>query len=285
MTEIVGDIQMIETCWRYFVLGVIQGITEFLPISSTAHLKAIPMLMGWPDPGVSVSAAIQLGSIFAVITYFKNDLLEVIQAIIKKEWKNKNAGIGIALIKGTIPIIAAGLILKVFWPYFENSIIRSIPSIALISIIMALLLLHAEKKGKQKINIYEIKSKHGLIIGFAQILALIPGVSRSGITLTAALLYGYKRSDAARFSFLLGIPAISMAGFVELKEALNLNGQYNAGALPLIIGISSSAVVSWISIDWMIKYLKRKNTKIFIYYRLIFGITLLLWWLQFNYNL
>ncbi len=270
----------IKICLEYLILGIIQGLTEFLPISSTAHLKAIPMLLEWDDPGLSISAILQLGSIIAVITYFKKDLFNILKGITKafgrKEWQEKNARLGLAVVAGTIPILITGLCIKIFWADFQNSNLRSITSIGLVSIFMALLLAIGERKGRQRKSLKNVSIKDGLIIGFGQILALIPGASRSGVTLTASLLNGWKRQDAARFSFLLGIPAITTAGLAEIRNTSQIANEI--GFLPIFIGISSSAIVSWLAIDWLLKYLQRNSTWLFIMYRLIFGIVLIFWW-------
>ncbi len=283
MTDIPNPSGLLEECFRYMVLGIVQGLTEFLPISSTAHLKVLPMIAGWEDPGVSETAVLQLGSILAVITYFKNDLQSVLKGISlafkNGQWREKDARLGIAIFAGTIPILIAGMSIKLFWPNFENSFLRSIPSIATISIFMAILLAIAEKGGSQTKDISKISGKDGLYIGLGQLFALIPGVSRSGITLTTALLCGWQRQDAARFSFLIGIPAISLAGLAELKNSFADQLQITNNVLPLIIGILSALVVSWIVIDWLLHYLQKHSLRIFVFYRLLFGFTLLIWWL------
>ena len=281
MIEFFNNNQLVETCWKYLVLGVVQGVTEFLPISSTAHLKVIPLMLGWEDPGISLTAVIQLGSIIAVITYFRNDLTAIIKgislAVRYGQWREPNARLAIAICIGTIPILLAGMSIKLFWNHFEHSILRSIPFIALISIFMALLLALAEGLGNQNKEFSKVSGKDGLFIGIAQILALIPGVSRSGITLSTALLFGWKRQDAARFSFLIGIPAITFAGLAELKNTLHSQLILNNQVLPLFIGIASATVVSWIVIDWLLQYLQKHNTWMFVIYRLLFGVTLLAW--------
>ncbi len=283
MTELDQGKELIEACWRYLVLGLVQGATEFLPISSTAHLKVLPLILGWEDPGVSISAVIQLGSIFAVLTYFRKDLRQVLKAIAsgirQGRWREPYAQLGVAITLGTLPILLAGMAVKFFWPTFENSPLRSIPSIALISIGMAILLGWAEKTGDQIKSLGKINGKDGLIIGLGQMLALLPGVSRSGITLTTSLIHGFKRTDAARLSFLLGIPAICIAGLSELQNAFH--EEITIVFLPLLVGISSAAIVSWLAIDWLIKYLQTNSTKIFITYRLVFGVGLLIWWFHF----
>ena len=283
MTDISNANDLLETCFQYFVLGVVQGLTEFLPISSTAHLKVVPMLIGWKDPGIALTAVIQLGSILAVTTYFKNDLTRILKAIAKgirnDQWKEENAQLGIAICIGTIPILLTGMSIKLYWHDFETSSLRSIPFIAIISILMAILLGLAEKLGKKKKTLSNISGKDGLIIGISQLFAILPGVSRSGIALSTAMLYGWKREEAARFSFLLGLPAITFAGLSELKNIFNRPINSSNEILPLIIGIISSAISSWLVIDWFIQYLQKNKTWMFISYRLLFGVTLLIWWL------
>ena len=281
MPEPAASVSLLEACWRNLVLGIVQGLTEFLPISSTAHLKVVPVLLGWGDPGVSVTATIQLGSIVAVIAYFRSDLVQVLKGISRAlrhgQWREPEARLGIAMVVGTAPILILGLLIKLFWSEgYEASPLRSIPFIAVISIAMALLMALAERLGPRVKKLADVSGRDGLIVGFAQALALIPGVSRSGSTLTASLFDGWQRADAARFSFLLGVPAISLAGLVELNQAFLVSAE--AGPLPLITGIVSAAVVSWLAIDWLLKFLQRHSTWIFVAYRLMFGAALLAWW-------
>ena len=263
------------------VLGIVQGLTEFLPISSTAHLRVVPALLGWDDPGVSVTAAIQLGSVAAVVAYFRQDLTQVLRGISRAvrygQWREPEARLGVAMVIGTLPILVLGLGIKLFWHAgYASSPLRSVPSIAIVSIVMALLLALAECFGPRLKQLEGVTSRDGFVVGLAQALAVIPGVSRSGSTLTASLFDGWKRADAARFSFLLGIPAISIAGLVELKSALSLSS--GAGPLPLVVGILSAALVSWLAIDWLLRFLQRNSTWIFVGYRLVFGAGLLVWW-------
>lgn len=275
-----SDSGLLEAIWRNLVLGVVQGLTEFLPISSTAHLKVVPVLLGWGDPGVSATAVIQLGSIAAVIGYFRHDLRSVLRgmsgAVRRGQWREPDARLGIAMAVGTVPILIAGLVIKLSWPGYETSPLRSVPAIAIVSIVMAVLLALAEKIGPRSKRLAQVEGRDGLVVGLAQALALIPGVSRSGSTLTASLFDSWKRPDAARFSFLLGIPAITLAGVVELKDAFSDFSL--VGVLPLMVGILSAAVVSWLAIDWLLKYLQRHSTWIFVIYRLLFGVLLLAWW-------
>ena len=272
-----AELTLLEACWRTVVLGIVQGLTEFLPISSTAHLKVVPVLAGWGDPGVAVTAVIQLGSIAAVIGYFRRDLLQVCRGLARAlregDWGSSDARLGIAIAFGTVPVVVAGLLIKLFWPGYETSPLRSVASIGIVSIVMALLLALAERLGQRRKQLPSVQGIDGVVVGLAQALAIIPGVSRSGSTLTASLLFGWQRSDAARFSFLLGIPAITLAGLVELKGAFAEGSVY--GPLPMLLGILSAAVVSWLAIAWLLKFLQTNSTWPFVIYRLAFGVVLL----------
>ncbi len=275
------------TIFQALILGLVQGLTEFLPISSTAHLKVVPVALGWGDPGVAFTAVIQLGSIAAVLWYFWDDLSTITQGIIKAfKTKNYNSfefklALGIAI--GTLPIVFFGLLMKIFIKDLDNSPLRSMTTIAVASIVMALLLALAEKVGTHRRPFEKLRWQDGVLMGSAEALALIPGVSRSGSTLTAGLFINLERAAAARFSFLLGIPAITLAGLVELKGVLDTNISGDA-ILPLIVGVISAAVFSYLAIAWLIKFLQKRSTWIFVWYRLAFGIIILvggaLGWLQ-----
>jgi undecaprenyl-diphosphatase len=268
-----------EACWHALVLGVVQGLTEFLPISSTAHLKVVPVLLGWGDPGVAYTAVIQLGSIAAVLAYFRRDLAEVIRGVAAAwrsgRWSDPAARLGVAIAIGTLPIVLAGMVLKLGVPGYETSAVRSMGAIAVVSIVMALLLAVAELVGRRRRTLEQVRPRDGLLVGAAQVLSLIPGVSRSGSTLTASLLDGWKRPAAARFSFLLGIPAITLAGLVELRQALASPAV--GGPLPMLLGILSAALVSWLAIAWLLRFLQQHSTWVFVAYRLLFGVGILLW--------
>ncbi|ACK72561.1 undecaprenol kinase [Gloeothece citriformis PCC 7424] len=264
--------------FQAIILGFVQGLTEFLPISSTAHLKAVPVALGWGDPGVAFTAVIQLGSIAAVLWYFWADLRQITTGMIKSiqtsDYKSLDFRLAVGIALGTLPIVICGLLLKILVPDLDNSPIRSMGAIAIASIVMALLLALAEKIGQRKRVFEQLRWQDGVLMGMAQALALIPGVSRSGSTLTAGLFINLERATAARFSFLLGIPAITLAGLVELKGLLDQ--QVNQSEiLPLVAGVISSAVFSYLAIAWLIRYLQRHNTFIFIWYRLGFGVVIL----------
>ncbi len=264
------------------VLGIVQGLTEFLPISSSAHLRVAPAVMrlmdpSYTDPGVAYSAVIQLGSVLAVLTYFFKDLLQIamgaFKAIQDKEFGSKEFRLAGAIIVGTIPICILGLALK---PLLEvnDSPLRSIMTVGIASIVMGLLLLGAEKIAKHSRSVDDVAGKDGLIVGLGQAMALIPGCSRSGSTLTFALFLGFKRDEAARFSFLLGIPAILISGLVELKDMVK-EGLGDAAISSLLVGLVVSTIVSFAAIHWMLKYLKNHSTLVFVIYRLIFGAALI----------
>lgn len=264
--------------FQAFILGMVQGLTEFIPISSTAHLKAIPVALGWGDPGVTFTAIIQLGSIVAVLWYFWQDLKDLAigikKAIINRNYQAQEFKIGIGIIIGTFPILVFGFMLKVLVKNLDDSAFRSMTTIAIASIIMALLLALSEKISKHKRDFDELSIKDGILMGLAQSLALIPGVSRSGSTITAGLFLNLQRATAARFSFLLGIPAITLAGLVELKEVF-ATGFDSSSITSLIIGLISAGIFSYLAIAWLIRYLQRQDTWVFVWYRLAFGVAIL----------
>jgi len=265
--------------FKSVVLGIVQGLTEFLPISSTAHIKAVPVALGWGDPGVSFTAVIQLGSIAAILSYFWKDVVQVVtgmaRAIAQSDYQSSDFRIGLGIIIGTFPIVILGLMMKVFIPDLDNSPIRSMGAIAIASIVMSVFLAIAEKVGTRKRNLEKLGMQDGILMGVGQALALIPGVSRSGSTLTTGLFMGLERATAARFSFLLGIPAISLAGLVELQGLIE-DGVGGIGIVPLIAGLIASAISSYLAIAWLLRYLQNHNTWVFVWYRLGFGIAILL---------
>ncbi|MEA5595517.1 undecaprenyl-diphosphate phosphatase [Rivularia sp. UHCC 0363] len=275
-TPVIDGAQM--NVWQGIVLGFVQGATEFLPISSTAHLKVVPVALGWGDPGVAFSAVIQLGSIAAVIWYFWGDLTRVLTgawiAIARKDYQNTDFRIAVGIAIGTLPILFLGVLVKYGFKEFYDNSVRSLTVIAIVSIIMAVLLGLAEIKGTRGRNFEKLRMTDGILMGCAQALALVPGASRSGSTLTAGLFMGLERETAARFSFLLGIPAITLSGLVELKGLLEV-GAGSSGMPTLIAGVISSTIFSYLAIAWLVKFLKTRSTWIFVWYRLIFGIAIL----------
>ncbi|WP_293125474.1 undecaprenyl-diphosphate phosphatase [Microcoleus sp. bin38.metabat.b11b12b14.051] len=260
------------------ILGIVQGLTEFLPISSSAHLKVVPIALGWGDPGVAYTAIIQLGSIVAVLWYFRKDLTSItfgaVDAVVRRDYESQEFKMALGIALGTIPIVFLGLLIKILVPDFDKSPLRSLASIAIASIVMSLLLAIAEKVGKRDRTYEKLTVQDGILMGLGQAMALIPGCSRSGSTLTAGLFMGLERGAAARFSFLLGIPAITLAGLVELKSVLG-EGIGDAGVVTLGVGTISAFIFSYLSIAWLMKFLQTQNTWVFVWYRLAFGVAIL----------
>jgi len=259
-------------------LGLVQGVTEFLPISSSAHLKVIPEALQWGDPGVAFTAIIQLGSIAAVIWFFWSDIVTVITgaftAVQKKDYQSLEFQMAVGIALGTVPIVFFGLLIKKFIPDFDHSPLRSLGAIAIASIFMSILLGISERVGKRDRDLNKLTIMDGVWMGLGQCLAFIPGCSRSGSTLTVGLFVGLERAAAARFSFLLGIPSITLAGVSELKSAID-TGFSGVAPVSLIVGTLSAAVFSYLSIAWLLKFLQTHSTFMFIWYRLAFGVAIL----------
>lgn len=253
------------------VLGLVQGITEFLPISSTAHLIIFTDIFGWQNQwGKAAIDAIQFGSVIAVVMYFWKDIRVILSGALSayrhKDWTREEWKILVGIAIGTVPALAVGFILKQLKLLPESVII-----IAVMSIVMSLLLGLAEKIGSRKRGFDQLEIKDGFLVGVGQMIALLPGSSRSGSTLTAALFLGLRRETAARFSFLLGIPTLTIATLVQAKDVL----KEGAMVLPLIVGIASAFVFSYLSIAWLLKFLQRHNTWGFVWYRLALGVALI----------
>jgi undecaprenyl-diphosphatase len=268
------DLGFVELTWlQMSVLGVIQGITELLPISSTAHLRVIPGILGWRDPGSAFSAAMQLASFAAVIAYFSKDIRNLgsasVRAVTSRDFSSHDFRLVLGILLGTIPVGVAGLILK---PLLNgcHSPLRGLLVVGCASILMSLLLGVAEKFARHRRQFGEITLRDGLIVGVAQAFSLIPGVSRSGATLTAGLFCGMERETAARFSFLLGLPAVTLAGLLELRVLFKA-GLSSDGWMTLVIGLAVASVTAFIAIYGLLHYLERRSTWIFVWYRLLFG--------------
>lgn len=263
VTPVATPVSLIQGVFQAFILGIVQGITEFLPISSTAHLIIFRDVFGWQQQKYFVDA-IQFGSVIAVVWYFWRDIQLILsgawQAFQQKDWQREEWKILVGIAIGTFPALVFGYLFKDFIP--ESPLV-----IALASIGMALLLGLAEKIGTRKRDFNSLEVKDGLLVGLGQTLALVPGVSRSGSTLTTALFLGLQRQTAARFSFLLGIPTLTIATLYQSTKALRNIESF----LPLIVGIISTFIFSYLSIAWLLKYLQRKSTWIFVWYRLAFG--------------
>ncbi len=260
---------------KFILYGIIQGLTEFLPVSSTAHLKVVSLFLGIDDPGASFSATIQLGSVLALAWYFRSDIFNFRSQSSKRflDYLLHERLIKSILI-GTIPIILLGGSIKIFVPYFFDKVLRSNVSIALVSLLMAFFMYLADSSKRGSINIKNHNYSHSLLIGVFQAFAIIPGVSRSGVTISSALISGWEISDAAKFSFLLGMPAICIAAIVEFISSFN--EFFLLGFPPLFVGLITTFLTSLIAIDFLLKYFSSNGLKIFIIYRVIFGFVILL---------
>ena len=260
---------------KYILYGLIQGFTEFIPVSSTAHLKVISLIFGIDDPGPSLSAIIQLGSVFAIVWYFRKTFfnLKSHSLIINVDFL-KHQKILNSILIGTIPIILLGGTIKLFFPFIFDKFLRSNLSIALFSFLMAIFMYIADRSKKGSINLNNHNYSDSFLIGLSQAFAIFPGISRSGITISTALVSGWERDDAAKFSFLLGIPAISFAAIVEFFSSLNEFNSFDF--FPLIVGLITTFVSSLFAIDFLLKYFSSNGLKLFIIYRVLFGVVILL---------
>ena len=261
--------------FQALVLGVVQGLTEFLPISSTAHLRVVPHFLGWEDPGIAVSAVIQLGTLLAVFAYFAGDIRRLVVAALdglrhRDLSRTPECRMAWAIIPGTVPIAVLGLGFKDF---FETDA-RSLYLIAGALIVLALLLLLAEWLGRRARAMQEIGFWRIQVIGLCQALALIPGCSRSGSTIMGGLFVGLKREDAAHFSFLLGLPAIGASGLLEFLDLLE-GGLAGEGLLNIGIAVLAAAVSGYWSIGFLLRFLQRHGTYAFVAYRILLGAVIL----------
>jgi undecaprenyl-diphosphatase len=255
------------------VLGITQGLTEFLPISSTAHLRIVPAFAGWEDPGAAFTAVVQLGTMVAVLLYFREDLLRIGFAWLRSVRdgslrRTLDARLGWYIVLGTVPIVIFGF---AFRHQIENGA-RDLYLISIMLILLGLVLLAAEEVGTKRRSIEQINQRDGIVIGLAQALALIPGVSRSGATISAGLFRGFDRASAARYSFLLSVPAVVLSGLYELLKIIDGSEHQTAGAGALIVATVTAFVVGYASIAWLLRYLVRHSTMIFVVYRVGLGV-------------
>jgi undecaprenyl-diphosphatase len=251
------------------VLGIVQGLTEYLPVSSTAHLRIVPAFMGWEDPGAAFTAVTQLGTMAAVLLYFRVDLWRIARtwtaSLRRPELRGEvDARMGWYILLGTIPIAIFGF---AFSDQIESGA-RDLYLIGTTLIVLGLLLLYAEHVARRDRQIEDIKRRDGILIGFAQACALVPGVSRSGATITAGLFLGFDRESAARYSFLLSVPAVVLSGLFELRD---IGDEEGAGVAPTIIATLLAFVVGYASIAFLLRWLARHSTAIFVAYRVVLG--------------
>lgn len=259
------------------LLGVVQGITELLPISSTAHMLVVPALLGWRDPGSAFSAAMQLAALIAVVSYFWSDVSGItagsVRALRRRDFHDRNLKLSLWIMLATLPLGIAGIALA---PVLNacSSPLRALSVVAFACILMAALLACAELLARHKRTVGQVGLLDALIVGVAQVGALIPGVSRSGATLTAALWLGLKREEAARFSFLLGLPAITLAGVRELWELHHAHLPLHGWAI-LAVGLIVASASAYLAIWALMKILERVSAWPFVIYRGALGAVIL----------
>jgi undecaprenyl-diphosphatase len=259
------------------VLGVLQGITELLPISSTAHMRLVPAVLGWQDPGSAFSAAMQLAALAAVVSYFWSDVRSLaansLQAIARGQFRDRDLRFSLWIGLATVPIGIAGLLLAKLLNTC-NSPLRNISVIGWACVAMALLLGIAEVRARHRRMIDDSSFLDAMLIGIAQVGALIPGVSRSGSTLTAALALGFKRDEAARLSFLLGLPAIALAGLKEIWELYQIHLDSHGWSI-LMVGLIVASISAFFAIWVLMRVLEQFSTWPFVAYRFILGVVIL----------
>jgi undecaprenyl-diphosphatase len=270
------------------VLGLVQGLTEFLPISSSAHLIIVPWLFGWEQPGLAFDAALHLGTLAAVIVYFWRDLLAMAFALpgaLRRplgvlrgtDEADADARLALLIALGIVPAAVLGLLgqetIESFF-HGDDHTTRSLAIIAVLMMALALLLAIAERVADHTRPLKQLTIRDAVVVGLAQAFALLPGVSRSGATITAGLFRGLRRADAARFSFLLGAPLIAGAGakgFIDVVQS----GLDRSDAVAFAVGMLVSALSGFVAISFLLRYLQRSNTLIFVIYRLVLGLFIL----------
>jgi undecaprenyl-diphosphatase len=261
------------SAFEAIVLGLVQGLTEFLPISSSGHLRIVPALVGWDDPGAGFTAVIQLGTLAAVLLYFRHDLLRIARAWLHElrvpfARQSQEARIGWFILLGTIPI-------SIFGVAFKDQIESGARDLYLIGsalILFSFVMLLAERVGSHERELTEMNGRDGLFIGIAQALALIPGVSRSGATISAGLFRNFDRGAAARYSFLLSVPAVTLSGLFELRE---IGHGHTASAGATALATLLAFVSGYAAIAWLLRYLASHTLSVFVAYRIPLGILVL----------
>lgn len=255
---------------RSIILGALQGLTEFLPISSSAHLSIVPRFLGWDDPGSAYTAVVQIGTEIAVILYFWRDIWTIgsgwVRGVFSAEARREPTWMqGWFIIVGSLPIVVVGLL---FEDYIDNQF-RNLWVIGTTLLVLGVILGVAERYGRKTRPIEQLTMKHAVAFGAAQALAVIPGVSRSGATITMGLALGYERAAATRYAFLLAIPAVVGAGIYKLKDIPGGANAYGAG--PTIVGTVVSFVVGLAVIHWLLKWVSTHSYAPFVAYRIVLG--------------
>ncbi len=266
------------------ILGLIQGLTEFLPVSSSAHLVIVPWLFGWPDPGIAFDVALHMGTVIAVLAYFWRDWLNIVQGLLRvvstRRIADPQGRLGVYILLGTIPGVIAGLLLetRIDESFHSADPARQANGILIIAVLMILLavaLFLAERLARHRLDITQLTLGAALGVGLAQALAVLPGVSRSGSTITAGLFAGLKREAAARFSFLLGTPIIVGSGIKKGYDVLQAGGIPAAQQAGFAIGFLVAVISGYLAIWFLLRFLQRNSTLPFIVYRVVVGVLLI----------
>jgi undecaprenyl-diphosphatase len=271
------------TLLQAVLLGVIQGLTEFLPISSTAHLRVVPALAGWPDPGAAFTAVIQIGTLVAVLLYFRHDIARLLLAVLgdltaRRLCSSPDSRLAWMIAAGTVPIVVCGLVFKKqIKEDFRSLYVISAAAIGLAVLLAAAEWLHKvrERRGRPGRELEQVGWADALWVGLWQAVALIPGSSRSGVTITGGLFAGLSRATAARFSFLLSLPSVLAAGVYEFYEERHALLASRDDAINLLAAAVVSGVVGYASIAFLLHFLKTHSTLVFIVYRLVLGAVIL----------
>lgn len=258
------------TTLQAVILGLLQGLSEFLPISSSAHLTLVPWLLGWPDPGLAFDVALHAGTLVAVLWYFRAEWLALIRAAVSIARERRITTVEqrrvVFLIVATVPAALAGLALE----KIAESAFRNPALIAVAMIVMGVVLWAVDRFSRRDRHLDGMRWLDALVLGLAQVLALVPGFSRSGSTITAGRLLGYDRESAAVFSFLMSMPIIAAAAILKLPDLVR-----DGVTLPVVAGMVAAALSGWLAISLLIRYLSRHSYAAFALYRLIFGVAVL----------
>jgi undecaprenyl-diphosphatase len=258
------------TVFQALVLGIVQGLAEFLPISSSAHLSLVPFIFGWKDPGLAFDVALHLGTLAAVLWYFRREWVNLIAAgfdIVRtqrisgeEQWR------AVYIVIATIPGAIGGLLLE----KYAESIFRAPALTAIMLIVMGTILWAADRFARQDRTMSAFRWTDALLIGIAQVFALVPGVSRSGSTMTAGRALGFDRTSAATFSFLMSMPITAAAAVLKVPEALR-----EGVTLPIVVGILASGISGWLAISVLLRYVSKNSFGVFAAYRWVLGLAVL----------
>lgn len=252
------------------VLGVVQGLAEFLPISSSAHLSLVPFIFGWEDPGLAFDVALHLGTLAAVLWYFRQQWIDLTKAgfgiLRSRKVETEDQWRAVYIVIATIPGAIGGLLLQ----EYAETVFRNPLITAFTLIVLGIILWAADRYAPQKRELTGLRWTDALLIGLAQVCALIPGVSRSGSTMTAGRALGFDRTSAATFSFLMSMPITAAAAVVKVPEALR-----EGITLPIVVGILASGISGWLAISVLLKYVSSKSFGVFAVYRVVLGVVIL----------